>query len=74
MFSIALLRNFVKKKDMETLIVLLGVFVITLLFIKLISKKIEIFYGDFIYKNSALDMVSLLKKFIAQRLFVGINY
>ncbi|OHT45200.1 DoxX family protein [Flavobacterium tructae] len=28
---------------METLIVLLGVFVITLLFIKLISKKIEIF-------------------------------
>ncbi len=25
-------------------------------------KKIEIFYGDFIYKNSALDMVSLLKK------------
>ena len=25
-------------------------------------KKIEIFYGDFIYKNSALDMVNLLKK------------
>jgi hypothetical protein len=25
-------------------------------------KQIEIFYGDFIYKNSALDMVSLLKK------------
>lgn len=25
-------------------------------------KKIIIFYGDFIYKNSALDMVSLLKK------------
>lgn len=28
-------------------------------------KKIEIFYGDFIYKNSALDMVSLLKKEIS---------
>lgn len=28
-------------------------------------KKIEIFYGDFIYKNSALDMVNLLKKEIS---------
>jgi hypothetical protein len=28
-------------------------------------KKIEIFYGDFIYKNSAQDMVSLLKKEIS---------
>jgi hypothetical protein len=28
-------------------------------------KKIEIIYGDFIYKNSALDMVSLLKKEIS---------
>ncbi len=29
------------------------------------KAKIEIFYGDFIYKNSALDMVSLLKKEIS---------
>jgi hypothetical protein len=28
-------------------------------------KKIEIFYGDFIYKNSAQDMASLLKKEIS---------
>ena len=26
------------------------------------KKKITIFYGDYIYKNSALDMISLLKK------------
>ena len=27
-----------------------------------VLKKITIFYGDFIFKNSALDLVSLLKK------------